>query len=133
MAEKKPKHFRAKRMPTLQLPKQKKLGRPLASITYDQVRDLAALQCTIDEMAHVLKVNRDTIYARFSDALEEGRAQGNISIRRKMFWRAMEAFNGTGDTQMLIWLSKQYLGHKDRSQDEVLSINFNVSVNEVPQ
>ena len=110
-----------------------KRGRPASPITYDQVLDLASIQCTTEEIAYVLKVNKDTIYTRFSDALEEGRCLGYMSLRRKMFHRAMNAFNGEGDTQMLIWLSKQYLGHTDKRQDEVVSLNFNVTVNEVPQ
>jgi len=111
----------------------KRMGRPPANIDGEQVRTLAEMQCTVDEMAAFFKVNRDTIYARFSDELEKGRLVGNISLRRKMFHRALHGFNGEGDSTMLIWLSKQYLGHKDRSQDEVVSLNFNVTVSEIPQ
>jgi hypothetical protein len=111
----------------------KKMGAPFKDISYEQVLDLSTLQCTVEEMCAVLKCGKDLIYDRFPDALKEGREIGYVSLRRKMFHRALHGFNGEGDSAMLIWLSKQYLGHTDKRQDEVVSLNFNVTVNEVPQ
>lgn len=108
-------------------------GRKPLPITEQQVFELAKDYCTVEEISAVLGCSRDVIYARFYNALEDGRHVGNSFVRRKMMYRALNGFKGEGDTSMLIWLSKQYLGHTDKRQDEVVSLNFNVTVNEVPQ
>lgn len=107
----------------------KKNGRKKKEIDPDQVFRLAHIHCTVDEIASVLNCHRDTIYARFSDVLRRGHEEGQMSIKRKMHDKA---FAGAGDTTMLIWLSKQRLGYKDKQPEEATQVNFNVYVNEVP-
>lgn len=61
----------------------------------------------------------DTLNARckekygmtFSEASKKFSADGKMSIRRKQFEIAMK-----GDTRMLIWLGKQCLDQKDKSE-----------------
>jgi|SRR6185436_15659552 len=103
-------------------------GRPKLEIDPDAVYSLALIHCTVDEIASVLKCNRDTIYARFSDVLRAGHEAGQMSLKRKMHEKAL-----AGDTQLLIWLSKQRCGYKDKQPDEATQTNFNVYVNEVPK
>lgn len=107
----------------------KKNGRHKLDIDPESVYSLAKIHCTAKEIAAVLNCHVDTIYARFSDVLQRGHEDGQASLKRKMHQKALD---GAGDTQMLIWLSKQRLGYKDKQPEEATQVNFNVYVNEVP-
>jgi AraC-like DNA-binding protein len=89
------------------------MARPRKVIDARQVEALASIMCTTEEIAAVVGCSKDTLERRFMAALENGRLRGKQSIRRKMYHLAME-----GNTTMLIWLSKQYLGHADRHEVE---------------
>lgn len=105
-------------------------GRPPADIDPQKVFDLAKIHCTDSEIAAVLRCAESTLKARFSALLREGREEGQMSLKRKMHEKAL---SGAGDTQMLIWLSKQRLGYKDKQPEEATQVHFNVFVNEVPK
>ena len=93
----------------------KSAGRPRLEFDFNQVEQLAAIQCTDGEIAAVLGCSRDTILRRkaedpdFAAAIEKGRESGKASLRR-MQWKAASA----GNTGMLVWLGKQYLGQTDK-------------------
>lgn len=106
----------------------KKNGRPLAIIDEAKLVEMAAEDCTVNEIAAYFDVNPDTIYSRFSELLKKGRDKGNASIKRKLFEKAM-----IGDMSALIWLSKNRLGYKDKQPEEATQVHFNVYVNEVPK
>ena len=98
--------------------KPKRTGRPrIDNIDWEAVDKLCALQCTGEEIAGFLKVDYDTLNARvkeafglaFSDYFAQKRGNGKVSLRRKQYEKAL-----AGDTTMLIWLGKQYLGQKDQ-------------------
>lgn len=89
---------------------------------------MASHHCTLAEISAELNVNPDTIYVRFSDKLKRGRDMGNVSIKRKLFEKAMQ-----GDMSALIWLSKNHCGYRDKQPDEMTQITYNVYVNEVPK
>lgn len=104
-------------------------GRPLKEIDPEIVRKLAAIHCTKQEIASVVGCHIDTLYTeRFSEILRVGVDEGKMSLKRKMYEVAMK-----GNASMLIWLSKQYLGHRDKQPDEVSQVNYTVVVNEVPK
>jgi hypothetical protein len=92
----------------------KKTGRPLADIDEEQVRELASMNCSIVEIAAVVRCDRATIHRRFAIAIEEGRQSGKSSLKRKMWEVAMN-----GSSSMLIWLSRNMLGYTDTSPNEV--------------
>ncbi|MAS82730.1 MAG: hypothetical protein CMF45_08575 [Legionellales bacterium] len=92
------------------------MSRPRKEIDGEQVRKLAALHCTVDEIADILECSRDTIYRHQKDALEKGRAEGKMRLRTMQFKSA-----SNGSASMLIWLGKQMLGQKD--QQEVIAID----------
>lgn len=106
-----------------------KAGRHKLDINADSVFRLAKIHCTAAEIASVLRCSRETIYDRFSDDLHRGHEEGQMSIKRKMHEKA---FKGDGDTQMLIWLSKQRCDYKDRRHEEETNTTFNISIKEVP-
>jgi hypothetical protein len=88
-------------------------GRPRKVIDYEKARRLAEIQCTIAEIAHVLDVS-DTKLKRdepFRTIYEKARETGRTSLRR-LQWKAAKA----GNTAMLIWLGKQYLGQADKQE-----------------
>lgn len=102
----------ADEVPTLSEPEAPgKMGRPQKAINAEQVEKLAAMFCTVDEIAGFFECSRDTIHARFSDALQKGRDVGKVSIRRMQFRSAQR-----GNATMQIWLGKQYLDQNDRAK-----------------
>jgi len=81
----------------------------LESIDPEQVRKLAALHATEDEIAAFFGVHKNTIRRHFKDAIRRGREEAKIELRRLQWQKAR-----SGNVTMLIWLGKQYLGQTDR-------------------
>jgi len=94
--------------PTIQS-EEKKVGRPKIDIDPEQVKRLARLHCTMQEMADFFCCHRDTLHNNFSAEIDKGRSEGNISLRRKQWQMAVEK----GNVVMLIWLGKQMLGQRN--------------------
>lgn len=94
-------------------------GRPRKELDLEQLQSLAEIQCTAEECASVMKVSIDTIDRRLKEAGYEGFAHfhkthcqdGKASLRR-LQWKAAQ----NGNTAMLIWLGKQWLGQSDRQE-----------------
>lgn len=86
-------------------------GRPEKDIDPEQVKRLASIQCTMTEMAAVLRCSVDTLENKFSDIIKEGQASGKMSLRRMMWAKANE-----GNVTMMIWLSKNALGMMERTE-----------------
>jgi hypothetical protein len=89
------------------------MARPKKDIDIEQVRKLAAIQCSYAEMASVLGCNESTLTRRFAQVIKEGRDQGRMSLKRKQYEVAMG-----GNTSMLIWLGKNVLGQRDSFPEE---------------
>lgn len=93
------------------------MARPKIKIDFDMVKKLCAIQCTGQEIADVLDVSYDTLERRvkevyqisFADYIKKHSANGKMSLRRKQHEVAMN-----GNTTMLVWLGKQYLGQTDK-------------------
>jgi hypothetical protein len=86
------------------------MARPKKIIDTHQVKNMAAIGCTMEEMASILKCSVDLLERRFADVIREGRDTGKMSLRRAMFKSAIEK----GNIQAQIWLSKNWLGMRDR-------------------
>lgn len=104
------------------------VGRPKINLNPAKVEALAALQCTFDEIASGLGVSTDTLERRrkeeteIAEAIKRGREEGKRSLRR-LQWEAAQK----GNTTMLVWLGKQWLGQRDKAEAEVkgtLQIRF---------
>jgi hypothetical protein len=78
-----------------------------------QVFELAKLSMSGEEIASILGLTRDRLYkdANLNTALNKGHQECNASLRRKQYQVAMR-----GNVTMLIWLDKQRLGGKDKSE-----------------
>jgi hypothetical protein len=96
-------------------------GRPRIEIDIALVEELCQIQCTGEEIASALKVSYDTLNRRvkeetgesFADFFKKHSESGKSSLRR-MQWKAAQK----GNTTMLIWLGKQYLGQRDTPKDD---------------
>ena len=86
------------------------MGRPKHPIDEAEVLKLAALQCTLEEMATFFDCDISTIQKRFSKKIAKAREQGRISLRHKQMQKAM-----SGNVVMLIWLGKQWLGQREKA------------------
>lgn len=98
------------------------MARPFKKIDPEQVRVLAEIQCSYEEIAAVCKCNRKTLQNRFSQVVEDGWKAGKTGIRREQMKLAMG-----GNVTMLIWLGKQFLGQADKVENE----NVNVSIEQI--
>ena len=99
----------------------KKGGRPQKSIDWEQVKKLAGLHCTGEEIAGFLGIDYDTLCARikgkykqgFSDWYKKHSSKGKVSLRRKQYEIAVN-----GSVPMLIWLGKNVLGQSGKVEQE---------------
>jgi transcriptional regulator with XRE-family HTH domain len=80
----------------------------------NSVEELAARGCTIEEIAGILGVNRDTVSDNFSAEVARGRNRLAEQLRGRQVDLAMN-----GSVPLLIWLGKQYLGQSDRQEQKI--------------
>lgn len=93
----------------------KKMGRPKIEINKKQFEKLCEFQCTEQEIADFFNCSIDTInnYCKknydmtFSDTFKKKSSKGKVSLRRNQFALSKKNSN------MAIFLGKQYLGQKD--------------------
>jgi hypothetical protein len=87
-----------------------KVGRPKKEINYDEVRKLAEMWCTQEEIANYLdcSLSRLTKDEEFIRVYKKGLSVGRMSLRRTQVQSAIK-----GNVSMQIWLGKQYLGQRD--------------------
>lgn len=95
-------------------------GRPTVyNIDLDQLENLAAIFCTIPEMAAVFGCSEELLdQPKYYTVIKRGRQRGRMSLRRQMYRKAVTE----NDTTMMIFLSKQpqILGYKDRFDDNMV-------------
>jgi len=92
-------------------------------IDYELLERLATIQCTDKEIIACLKVGTQLFYDRmkkdqkFIDAINNGREEGKMSLRRRQWDIAMNG--GNAGIGMCIFLGKQYLGQRDKQETDV--------------
>lgn len=91
------------------------MPRPKSDIDPALVQEFAANGAKVVEIADYFGVDRDTIHNRFSAELTKGKAQLRASLRMAQIKAAKR-----GNSTMLVWLGKQYLGQSDTSIDEYI-------------
>jgi len=96
-----------------------KVGQPKIILDLVEMEKLAAMGCTLEEMADLLSISKQTIINHQKEdpelmrVIERGRARIKISVRRHQI-KLMEDGNPT----MAIWLGKQLLGQRDEQHLE---------------
>ena len=97
------------------------MARPKVAIDETQVEAMASIGCTVEEIALVLGCSERTLQSRFCTPMKRGRARINRSLRRKQVDLALG-----GNVTMLIWLGKQMLGQREKTdaivREEVVTI-----------
>ena len=109
-------------MPRTYKPTGNPTGRPKTAINKVEFEKLCAIQCTLEEIAGWFGCSHDTIERwchqeygdRFANVYAQKRSIGKTSIRRRQFQVAEK-----GNTSMLIWLGKQYLGQRETAEIKV--------------
>jgi hypothetical protein len=86
------------------------MPRPKVDIDEDQVEEMAAIGCTVAEIAGIVGCSPRTVERRAAAPVARGRARLNLSLRRRQIEMAMG-----GNASMLIWLGKQLLGQRDKA------------------
>lgn len=95
------------------------MGRPKKNLTrkeWDSVKYMCMIHCTGEEIAGVLGMDYDTLNRNCKDThgipiseyIKTHSSNGKMSLRRAQ-WKSAEK----GNTSMLIWLGKQWLGQKE--------------------
>lgn len=86
------------------------MARPKKEIDYEAIKKLASIQCTQEEIANFLEISVRTLQRdeEFCRLYKNGIDNGKMSLRRYQFECAKK-----GNSAMLIWLGKQYLGQTD--------------------
>lgn len=73
----------------------------------EQVEELAAMQCTLEEIGGFFGVDKSTISRNYATEIHKGRQRGKISLRRSQFKLAQT--NGA----VSIWLGRNWLGQSE--------------------
>ena len=94
--------------------KRQGVGRPRIVVDIEILKNLASIGCPDYEIASVLNISAKTLKRNYADIIEQFKEKGKASLRKKMWDKAVKKDN----THMQIWLSKNYLGMKDRTQTE---------------
>lgn len=85
-----------------------KMGRKPIAIDEEEVRKLAHIHCTMEEIGFIVGCSVQTLEDRFRDVIKAAKANGKMSLRRAQFKLALE-----GNATMCIWLGKILLSQKD--------------------
>ncbi len=102
----------------------------LKKADWERVESLCKIHCTGEEIASVLKMDYDTFNRNVkekygiqtSEYIKKHAAEGNASLRRRQWKSAVE----DGNTTMLVWLGKQYLGQTDKQEVRTETISEKV-------
>ena len=111
-------------------------GRPKVKINWKLVENMLMIQCTQKEIAGVLEISHDTLERAckrdhkldWSTYSEMHLSKGHTSLRRSIWLKAVEG----GNTTMLIFLAKAYLGLRDGyTGNTTVAVNENGQSKEV--
>ena len=92
-------------------------GRPKIIVDLEILKNLASIGCPDYEIASVLNISARTLHRNYAEIIDQYKEKGKASLRKKMWDKAVKKDN----TMMQIWLSKNYLGMKDRTQTESIT------------
>ena len=102
---------------TIKTKKRQGAGRPRIIVDLEILKNLASIGCPDYEIASVLNISARTLHRNYAEIIDQYEEKGKASLRKKMWDKAVKKDN----TMMQIWLSKNYLGMKDRTQTESIT------------
>ena len=95
----------------------------------EQLEALCRLNCTHEEIAAYFNVSLKTVQNRYKEdeefrrAVDTGKAQGKLSLRRKQI-----ELVDNGNASMAIWLGKQLLAQTDKQEIDNYNHNDTISI-----
>ena len=95
----------------------------------EQLEALCRLNCTHEEIAAYFNVSLKTVQNRYKEddefrrAVDTGKAQGRLSLRRKQI-----ELVDNGNASMAIWLGKQLLSQTDKQEIDNYNHNDAISI-----
>lgn len=105
----------------------KKRGPKPLKIDENYVYELATYHCTKEEIAILCGCSVSTIEQKYYGVVSKGYEDAKKQLRKAMIRSAL-----SGNVIMQIWLSKNWLGFKERQPDEAPSTVINIQVNDIP-
>ena len=107
------------------------MARPKVDIDWTKVGKLLQAQCHAVGIASMLGISVDTLYLRCKQDLNmdftafsaEKKSEGVELLKAKQYQTAMD-----GNVTMQIWLGKQYLGQRDKSDVEQSGTTTQINV-----
>lgn len=107
-----------------------------ATLTADQIEQMAAFGCTDAEIAVLAGVDERTLQRSFAALLKKGRANLRDRLRTAQVRKALGLFyedtdkdgnrivyTTQPDNTMLIWLGKQYLGQSEKTETRNIDVS----------
>ena len=82
---------------------------------------LALIKCTPKEIAALLNCSVEHVTKKFDSAIKLGNQVSNALLKNAMTKKAL-----SGDTTMMVWLSKQHLGYREPKADEQEKTTINI-------
>jgi DNA-binding CsgD family transcriptional regulator len=102
-----------------------------ATLTAEQIEQLAAVGCTDTEIATLAGISEGTLKRSFDPLLKKGRSDLRSNLRTAQVRKALGVivqqedkdgetiiYQTPPDNTMLIWLGKQYLGQRDKAETQ---------------
>jgi hypothetical protein len=86
-----------------------KRGRKKIELDEEEIKKLAGLGCTVEEIANFFGVGKRTLERNYGAAINKGRECVKINLKKKQYDIAMK-----GNVKMLIWLGIQYLEQRNK-------------------
>ncbi len=102
----------------------KKPGPQEKEIDGEQIKRLASIFCTMEEICLIMQISKDTLSRRFQDVYNEGRAHGKMSLRRQQMKAALD-----GNVGLMVWLGKQVLGQSEKIDQRSIAVNLEAGQN----
>jgi hypothetical protein len=106
-------------------------GRPRKEIDFEELKKLCHIQATQEEICAWFDIDEETLSTRifencgksFSEYFKQNKGFGKVSLRRKQYQEALK-----GNTALLIWLGKNWLGQADKQEvstdnDKVIKVS----------
>jgi len=90
------------------------MPRPKAKFDHKLVRTLASFGCTQEEIAEACGISESTLTRHARAEIDSGYAEMRRSLRKWQYNLAK-----SGNLGMLIWLGKQYLSQKEKTESVV--------------
>lgn len=94
----------------------------------EECQKLAAMGCTMQEIADFVGCSVDTLERNFAEAINIGRSRGRMSVKRKLYEKAM-----TGDLGAIIWWGKNFAGMADKVETKHSGQIDQKQITETPQ